>query len=144
MKFQNDKAERLYEIPPDDEVGSSSEGIGWAGKYTNPRQTPGGSILFESTQGDVSLEEFHDNDSLEEAWRTYKHDLEPSGEPEEDDYVIQDHNEGYEVNHDLGTFPNFDSAIQGIRDRMEADKFWPNVWALSDHGNYHLITEIMK
>lgn len=27
-----------------------------------------------------------------------------------------------------------------IEERMERDQFWPNVWMLSDHGNYHLMT----
>jgi hypothetical protein len=41
----------------------------------------------------------------------------------------------------LGTFATDDGARQFIRDRMEREQFWPNVWNVSDHGNWDL-TEV--
>lgn len=36
------------------------------------------------------------------------------------------------------TFFDEDAALRAIRARMERDKYWPNVWRISDHGNAHL------
>lgn len=41
----------------------------------------------------------------------------------------------------LGTYDDFDSAMQDIRLDMERGKFWPNVWTMSDHGNLSLVTD---
>lgn len=39
----------------------------------------------------------------------------------------------------LGTFDSEDDALEVVRDRMEAEKFYPNVWRQSDHGGLVLI-----
>lgn len=38
----------------------------------------------------------------------------------------------------LGEFADEETALVFIRDRMEREKFWPNVWWVSDHGNWML------
>ena len=58
MKFPNDLAEDLYAETPDEERGSSSEGIGWAGLYdlTGDEVTTWGApyvVLVEHTDGFV-------------------------------------------------------------------------------------------
>lgn len=35
----------------------------------------------------------------------------------------------------LGEFAEWADAAKAIRDKMEADQFWPGVWFISDHGN---------
>ncbi len=39
----------------------------------------------------------------------------------------------------VGTFHDDEQAVDHIRLLMEEEKFWPNVWEISDHGNYRLI-----
>ena len=40
----------------------------------------------------------------------------------------------------IGTFNDEDEARQAAREWMEDNKFWPPVWVVSDHGNYHEIS----
>jgi hypothetical protein len=65
---------------------------------------------------------------------------EPS-EPEEGDYVTTDHVHWYE--HGTGklllTVPEDGDYKAAIRDHMEDEALFSNVWFLSDHGNAHLI-----
>lgn len=68
---------------------------------------------------------------------------EPS-EPSEEDYVIFDSGPlgsrtsvrvvGGRI---LGEFRDHDDAEEAIRRDMESGEFYPDVWTLSDHGNYH-------
>lgn len=39
----------------------------------------------------------------------------------------------------LGEFREHDDAIRAIAENMEAEQFWPNVWSVSDHGNWSLL-----
>ena len=41
----------------------------------------------------------------------------------------------------LGAYDDFESAMVAIKADMEAGKFWPDVWTLSDHGNLSLRTD---
>lgn len=59
---------------------------------------------------------------------------EPS-EPEEGD--ITTHDEKHWLQHGK---PYFTGDREGLKAKMDADKFWPNVWVISDHGNACLIT----
>jgi len=70
-------------------------------------------------------------------------DDEPT-EPEEGDWVTEDHRTF--VSHgsprDRFTVPDgydWETVLTVLRARMDADRFWPNVWFISDHGNAHLI-----
>jgi hypothetical protein len=42
----------------------------------------------------------------------------------------------------IGTFEEEGDARKFIRDWMEKEKYWPNVWFVSDHGNMHLVADI--
>lgn len=77
----------------------------------------------------------------------YEHeDAEPT-EPEEGDYVITYASRigsGYSTivaihgeRRTLGIAPDEDVDV-AIREDMIEHEFFPNVWQLSDHGNYHL------
>lgn len=59
---------------------------------------------------------------------------EPS-EPGEDDITTSDHTHWYQYGKLY-----FTGDEKGLKRKMGKDKFWPNVWFISDHGNAHLIT----
>jgi hypothetical protein len=66
-------------------------------------------------------------------------------EPTEGDYIISDSRgetiitkcEDY---HYRKVIKEYSEAYDIIKNEMEREKFWPNVWTLSDHGNYNLIS----
>ncbi len=70
----------------------------------------------------------------------------PPTSPEPEDYVIFDSGPlgsrtslcQYEGKY-LGEFSMQIYAIEAIRTYMDKEKFYPNVWYLSDHGNWTLI-----
>ena len=35
----------------------------------------------------------------------------------------------------IGTFEEYEDAVQAVKDYMEDNQFWPSVWFVSDHGN---------
>jgi hypothetical protein len=62
-------------------------------------------------------------------------------EPDEEDIFIQPHGQlgsqysvGTQHKH-IGVFDDMEDAEKAIKDWMESNKFWPNVWMVSDHGN---------
>lgn len=77
----------------------------------------------------------------------YDDDTEPceddDTEPCEDDYILSDAGRLGSLTavsqngRHLGTFREEDEAEQFIRGHAQNAQFWPNVWRLSDHGNYH-------
>lgn len=76
-------------------------------------------------------------------------DIEEEGdpEPEEDDIFFGDERGKTVVSHAhkvIGTFTEEEEAITFIKDWMDKNKYWPNVWFVSDHGNMHLMTDIYK
>ena len=67
--------------------------------------------------------------------------------PQDDDYTITPAGSlggcyavGIITGPFIGQYVELDHAERAIRDRMEADQFWPNVWDISDHGNVSLHT----
>lgn len=62
-------------------------------------------------------------------------------EPQDGDYVTEDHRKVYEHGTgelllEVGEDDDFNSVV---RRRMEKEGFFPGCWWLSDHGNYHPI-----
>jgi hypothetical protein len=51
---------------------------------------------------------------------------------------------GSEDGGHLGEFRTEAEADVAIFRNMEKNKFWPNVWSLSDHGNYHINKDFSK
>lgn len=64
---------------------------------------------------------------------------EPS-EPEEGDYTSEDHCKWYQFGKLAVTVSIDGDYKQALREHMEQEQYWPNVWFISDHGNAHLIT----
>lgn len=62
-KFENRAVEVLYEIDPDESIGSVDE-LGWAGLYRQEL-----SIIFEDAQGFVWIDEFTSQEELDEDWK---------------------------------------------------------------------------
>lgn len=62
-------------------------------------------------------------------------------EPEEGDLVTSDHRTVYEVGRrrPVLSITERQSFTRQVRLFMNREKFWPNVWFISDHGNAHLI-----
>lgn len=55
--------------------------------------------------------------------------------PEEGDYTTEDHEHWYQHGK-LAVEGDYADVVQ----HMNQEKFWPNAWFISDHGNAHLIT----
>ncbi len=62
-------------------------------------------------------------------------------EPADGDYIISDSRDGYSVTEYkyIGTYDSMDEALTMIQERMESEKFWPDVWFVNDHGNLDLL-----
>lgn len=63
--------------------------------------------------------------------------------PDESDLITEDHSRFYQngklafvVDPDAS---HLEMSLQ-IGHHMKKTSYWPNVWFVSDHGNYHLIT----
>lgn len=63
--------------------------------------------------------------------------------PQSDDIVISSNGWRYNVGSEdyghLGTFEEWDDAIRTVKDWMEENQHWPQLWFMSDHGNYSKI-----
>lgn len=65
-------------------------------------------------------------------------------EMEDDDYKIAMTGPLYSKysvsNHKFLTeVDELDEALQFVRDHMEQEQYWPNVWHINDHGNVDLM-----
>ena len=83
-------------------------------------------------------------DDICEECGEYEHDCECHQEPEpqQGDWITNDYRTFWE--HDgKGRFTvpdsDDDAWLRAVKDRMDRDHFWPTVWFVSDHGNYHLL-----
>lgn len=136
-KYSSERAERLHTLFEPEETTGSDQDHGWAGLYVaRPRQ--GGAILFEDTLGFVSVDYYESDANLSMAWEEMKDRLATNPEPEEDDYVIQCNRGGYYVS---GLNRQYDGdgwqqIMDDINLAMDENNFYPNVWVVSDHGNF--------
>lgn len=139
-KFQSQDAEDLYSLAePNDQVGSSSDGVGWAGLYLEDGE-PGGKILVENNDGFVDLHVYSSEAELKSAWIEMEKTLDIRT-PEEDDWVISEPAQGQTRVYQVGGkpihagFDQRDDAIDWIKLRMEEDHFWPDVWVQNERGD---------
>lgn len=61
-------------------------------------------------------------------------------DPENGDIATEDHIHFYQYGKLYLTVPEDRDYRAQLALKMEADKFWPNVFFISDHGNTHLIS----
>ncbi len=59
--------------------------------------------------------------------------------PEEGDYTTKDYKAFYQFGRLAVLVPTGSTWEQMVEAHMNRERFWPNVWFLSDHGNYRLI-----
>ena len=95
-------------------------------------------ILINSTEGDFSqlsdeLRQYAEKDT------TWKNESAEDEEPLEGDITTEDHEHWYQYGKLYFTGDYVD-----LKKKMKVDKFWPNVFFISDHGNAHLVTESTK
>jgi hypothetical protein len=134
QKFDSILAKHLYELDdPDEEVGSSSEGVGWAGIWSEM-----GVIIQEDTQGFVTTRVCTEEE-VALVWADIQKALSLDS-PADDDYVI-DPTGGYRVVQLGLTFPTYEGALAAIAQDMAEQKFWPNVWLLSERGDFTNVSE---
>jgi hypothetical protein len=93
-------------------------------------------ILINSTEGDFSqlsdeLRQYAEKDT------TWKNESAEDEEPLEGDITTEDHEHWYQYGKLYFTGDYVD-----LKKKMKVDKFWPNVFFISDHGNAHLVNEL--
>jgi len=72
---------------------------------------------------------------------------EGEGEPQEGDWGTEDHERFYEVGGtgrvvcEVPAGANTEEMWAALEEEMARQSFYPDVWFLSDHGNYHLMTK---
>lgn len=70
---------------------------------------------------------------------------EEGSEPEEGDYLTEDHIRFYQYGKLVVEVPldkerSYKDWRSFVKAHMDKGKFWPNVWFISDHGNYLLLS----
>jgi len=87
----------------------------------------------------------HDEFGDKSNWEEYLEEEEPT-KPEEGDYIIEctgndiiiyKYNDSPPWRHKV---KDGDDTKKIISDEMEREKYWPNIWNLSDHGNLSITT----
>jgi hypothetical protein len=119
---------------PDDFVGSD-------------RMT-GIAYLFRGTaqilviQGDaVTLTEYFSRRELDEKWSSITDDFEPSGEPDEHDYVIEKDDDGLFVLRD-NAFNSIDNVLLKVKEYVDEERsqgLTPTVWFRTRHNNFKVV-----
>ena len=61
-------------------------------------------------------------------------------EPEEGDYTTTDYRHWYQFGKLVLTLRLEDDYVIALHRHMNKERFWPNAWAISDHGNAHLLS----
>ena len=102
--------------------------------------------LWEDDQGFVGTRTFETDDEIpswDDVDEEESDDQDPT-EPSECDLVTTDHVHFYERGMSKGVVLTIDedaeeSMTSQLKHFMDKNRFWPNVWFLSEHGNYHLM-----
>lgn len=63
----------------------------------------------------------------------------PFDEPEEGDYTTEDHEHFHQFGKRAVVVDEGAEWPHTLKAHMDRERFWPNVWFLSDHGNAHRI-----
>jgi hypothetical protein len=118
-------------------------------------------ILFERSDGIVEADWYSSEAKAEKAWSRIEEEVggeeeeeDDEGEYDEDDevfsdeemregYVIHDARKGgYTVAHDgrhFGSYDDMDAALSDIKEHMERDNFYPNIYYVNERGNVDLL-----
>ncbi len=66
-------------------------------------------------------------------------EAENADEPQEGDYTTPDHRKFYQYGKLVLNLDEDADHVAEVKKHMERNKFWPDVWFISDHGNAHRI-----
>lgn len=139
MKFETLRARVLYtRAPADEEVGSTTEGVGWAGLYLR-WEGVGGFILNEDVQGFVTIMECPTDEILQEEWGRVCEALEIGGAPDHGDPVIlENERTGEYFSVLLGESEKFEDIGDIIERMMEENMIGDGktLWLLNCRGNF--------
>jgi hypothetical protein len=61
-------------------------------------------------------------------------------DPDSGDISTSDHRKFYSYHKLWLEVAEDDDYKAAVKAKMDREKFWPNVWFISDHGNTHLIS----
>jgi hypothetical protein len=104
----------------------------------------GAFLLWTDSQGFRTADAYASERNASEVFNAHARDAEEAAGPDEEDATISDGRGAVSVAYGgkhLGDFPDENTAENELAAAMARDKFWPNVWRISDHGNAHLISE---
>lgn len=73
--------------------------------------------------------------------KTARNEYEEPLEPDEEDVIISYTDEIFSGSEYIGKASDWEIQVKLIQEWMKGEGFYPNVWQLSDHGNYHLIRD---
>lgn len=102
--------------------------------------TCAGAILQEDDQGGCYSSLYDTEEELNEAWQRVQDQAEEAYGPSEDDITTEDEQSFYQYGklyYFVGR--DVDDWKPALKQKMDRDQFWPNVWVISDHGNATLI-----
>jgi hypothetical protein len=111
-------------------------------------------IVSEDNQGFFDYSSFDTEQEANNRWSEIQDEAEEfylegeesekEDQPSPEDIAIEDKYRGYSVGEVegkfIGEFLEWDDAVQAAKDWMEKNQFWPNVWHVSDHGNWSLLS----
>lgn len=136
------------EVKPNSEQLANGELILDSADFQFLHDHDAGCIVREDDRGFVYVDWFTDPGKLEHAWgllvldaEACENEDEDEDEPADDDYIISDTGQlGALTQVSQSSKVLFTSADTYEVDRFivrhaEENKFWPNVWYVSDHGN---------
>ena len=70
-------------------------------------------------------------------------DEEMENEPSDDDIIIADSRRGgygaYQSGHEIARSDEWDDLLWEIKEYMDQQKFWPNVWQEEERGGFHIV-----
>lgn len=136
MEFEDRLAERFYNLAldgrADDECSNYSSGFEYTYLFRMRRASV---ILTENENGFIDYLTT-DQNKADKIFERIRSDYTEDIGPQEDDIVTEDDENWYQYGelYHTGDRPS-------LVKKMEEDKFWPNVFVISDHGNSCLITD---
>jgi len=121
----------------DEETGDVSETGCWYGLIRGKSHC---FIISQDEQGFKSWD-CYTPEQGEQAWRAIEDEMVEAYGPQDGDFILSDDEggifyEGKRLPYHRGKDEDRDDFIRRV---MDAEKYWPNAWWISDHGNAHRI-----
>lgn len=132
-------AEYLYESC-DEELGDV-EFFGWYGKFAGKIKGRGPffAVVSEDSNGFVDVTYYDTEQELENEWCNLQDQWSDAQGPDDDAVTTEDHCTFYQYGKVVLECDEDDDYKAKLREWMEQQRSWPDVWFVSDHGNAHRI-----